>query len=253
MMFVYIVAALSTVFLITGFALGVKEIILPQIQTTQQVTQSNENVSVSKEGLLLGLGDSLTRGIGDSSGQGYLGRLKKKMEATGQSNLSMMNLAVSGEVSTELVKQLEDKQTQNLVKQAKWITITIGSNDLFRGSGQLENIDLAGSQKSLNTYKKNISRILQHLRELNPNATITFMGIYNPFSGLENEKLTSSLVADWNSTLLKIASSYSKVIVVPTFDLFQVNNKQHLSSDNFHPNDTGYQRIADRVFQVINE
>jgi lysophospholipase L1-like esterase len=253
MMFVYIVAALSTVFLITGFALGVKEILLPQIQTTQQITQSNEDVSISKEGLLLGLGDSLTRGIGDSSGQGYLGRLKKKMETTGQSSLSMMNLAVSGEVSPQLVKQVEDTQTQTLVKQAKWITITIGSNDLFRGSGQLENIDLASSKKSLDAYKKNISRILQLLRKLNPNATIIFMGIYNPFSGLENEKLTSSLVADWNSALLKITSNYSKVIVVPTFDLFQVNNKQHLSSDHFHPNDAGYQRIADRVFQIINE
>ncbi|WP_028775564.1 GDSL-type esterase/lipase family protein [Shimazuella kribbensis] len=252
MLFVYIVAVLTTVFLITGFALGVKEILLPQIQTMKPSPPSEE-VMVSKNGLLLGLGDSLTRGIGDSSGKGYIGRLKQKMENADQSQLSMMNLAVSGQTSSELVKQLNDARTQDFIKKAKWITITIGSNDLFRGSGQLENIDLAGAQKSLELYKKNVTQILTLTRTLNPKASIVMLGIYNPFAGLENEKSTSQLVADWNSALLKITSDYSNVLVVPTFDLFQIHTKKFLSSDNFHPNDSGYLRLADRVFPVIHE
>jgi lysophospholipase L1-like esterase len=251
-MFVYIVAVLTTIFLITGFALGVKEILLPQIQTTKLSPPSQE-VIVSKNGLLLGLGDSLTRGIGDSSGKGYIGKLKQKMENVNQSKLSMMNLAVSGQTSPELVKQLEDARTQDFIKKANWITITIGSNDLFRGSGQLENIDLAEAQKSLELYKKNVTQILTLLRSLNPKASIIMLGIYNPFAGLENEKTTSRLVAEWNNALQKTASDYSNVLVVPTFDLFQVHTKKFLSSDNFHPNDNGYQRIADRVFPVIHE
>lgn len=250
MFLVYITAVLSTVLLLTGFILGVKEILLPQTQTTKP-TAPSENVSVSKDGLLLGLGDSLTRGIGDSTGKGYIGRLKQIMESKNQSRLSMINLAVSGQTSPQLVKQMNDSQTQNVIKKANWITVTIGSNDLFRGSGQLENIDLAGSQKSLELYKKNITQILNQIRQLNPKATVVLMGIYNPFAGLENEKLTSQLVADWNNALLKISSNYSKVIVVPTFDLFQIHNNQFLSNDHFHPNDIGYQRIADRVFPII--
>ncbi|MCH5584113.1 GDSL-type esterase/lipase family protein [Shimazuella sp. AN120528] len=250
MFLVYVAAVLCTVFLITGFVLGVKEILLPQIQTAKS-TAPSENVSVSKNGLLLGLGDSLTRGIGDSTGKGYIGRLKQMMESKNHSSLSMINLAVSGQTSPQLVKQIRDIETQNFIKKADWITITIGNNDLFRGSGQLENIDISGAQKSLVQYKKNMTQILSTIKNLNPKATVIVMGIYNPFAGLENEKMTSELVADWNSALLKISANYSKIIVVPTFDLFQIHNKQFLSSDHFHPNDTGYQRIADRVFPVI--
>jgi lysophospholipase L1-like esterase len=253
MMLLYLVAVCATVFFITGFALGIKEIMLPQIQTNQSQTQKEEDITVSKEGLLLGLGDSLTRGIGDSTGDGYIGRLKKNIEATDKTHLSLMNLAVSGAVSSQLVKQLEDPQTKKFVQQAKWITITIGSNDLFRGSGQLENIDITGAQKSLETYKKNVAVIIPTLKKWNPNATILVLGIYNPFAGLENEKLTSGLVHEWNNALLEISSNYSKVMVVSTFDLFQIKNKQYLSSDNFHPNDKGYQRMADRVFQAVQE
>jgi lysophospholipase L1-like esterase len=250
MFFVYIAAVLSTIFLIAGFVFGVKEILLPQVQTAKP-TAPSENVSVSKNGLLLGLGDSLTRGIGDSTGKGYIGRLKQIMESKNQAKLSMINLAVSGQTSPQLVNQINDTQTQNFIKKANWITITIGSNDLFRGSGQLENIDLTRAQKSLELYKKNITQILTLTRKLNPKATVILTGIYNPFAGLENEKLTSGLVAEWNSSLLQLSSNYTNVIVVPTFDLFQIHNKQFLSSDHFHPNDAGYQRIADRLFPVI--
>jgi lysophospholipase L1-like esterase len=250
MLFVYITAALSTVLLLTGFILGVKEILLPQIQSAKPIP-STENVSVSKNGLLLGLGDSLTRGIGDSKGKGYIGRLKQTMESKKHSQLSLINLAVSGQTSPQLVKQLDDPQTQNFIKRASWITVTIGSNDLFRGSGQLENIDLASSQKSLVQYQKNMTHILTQIKQLNPKATVIWLGIYNPFAGLENEKLTSQLVANWNSAMLQISSNYANVIVVPTFDLFQIHNSRFLSSDHFHPNDTGYQRIADRVFPII--
>ena len=252
MMFIYLVAVFSTLFLITGFGLGIKEIMMPQIQTSKSKAQA-ENVTVSKDGLLLGLGDSITRGIGDSSGKGYIGRLKQHMENANKSHLSLMNLAVSGSVSSQLVKQLDDSHTQALVKQAKWITVTIGSNDLFRGSGQLEKIDINGAKKSLDAYKKNVTNIIKNLRKSNPNATIVFLGIYNPFAGLENEKITSGLVNEWNNALFDITTHFPKVMVVPTYDLFQIHNKQYLSSDNFHPNDNGYQRIADRINQAIQE
>jgi lysophospholipase L1-like esterase len=252
MLFIYIASVLSTLFLITGFVLGVKEIILPQIHFTKPVA-STEKIALSKEGLLLGLGDSLTRGIGDSSGQGYLGRVKQKIVATNHAPLSFINLAINGATSIQLVKQLQDARTQNLIKQAKWITFTIGGNDLFRGSGQLEEIDIAASEKSLVLYRKNVTSILTDIRKLNPKATVILVGLYNPFTGMQDEKNTSHLVTKWNSATGEIASHFTKVIVVPTFDLFQMNTKQYLSSDNFHPNDVGYQRVADRVFQIMNE
>lgn len=253
MITICVAATVATLCLITGFSLGVKEILMPQ-NTTQQINNKTEKIEVSKEGLLLGLGDSLTRGIGDTDGKGYIGRVKQKLEETDKSQLSLINLAVSGQVSSQLVAKVKEPQVQAVVKQAKWITITIGSNDLFRSNGrQFETIDLAATKKSLTTYQQNLTQILTSLRAQNPTAKIIVMGIYNPFSGMENEKLTSQLVADWNSTMLQVAANYKNVIVVPTFDLFQIHNQKYLSSDHFHPNETGYQRIADRIYQVIHD
>jgi lysophospholipase L1-like esterase len=248
------VSVLATLCFITGFSLGVKEVLLPQTTPQQIYHTDDDQIDVSKEGLLLGLGDSLTRGIGDTDGKGYLVRVKEKLEKMDQSQLSLINLAVSGQISSQLVTKVKEPQVQALIKQAKWITITIGSNDLFRSNGrQVETIDLAATKKSLISYQQNLTQILTSLRSQNQTAKIILLGIYNPFSGLENEKMTSQLVADWNRAILQVTANYKNVIVVPTFDLFQVHNQKYLSSDHFHPNDIGYQRVADRIYQVIHD
>jgi lysophospholipase L1-like esterase len=252
MLIIYAISVFATLLLISGFGLAVREISLPQTRANQPLG-NQEKVEISKKGLLVGIGDSLTRGIGDSKGLGYIGRVKAKMEAENHSSLSFVNLAISGQTSPQLTKQLQDEHTKSLLSQASWIIFTIGGNDLFRGSGQLEKIDLASSAKSLVTYRQNITAILTNLRELNPNASIVMVGLYNPFSGMKDEQRTNHLVTEWNGAMVEISSHYPKVIVVPTYDLFQLNTKQYLSSDHFHPNDNGYERIANRVFQVINE
>lgn len=252
MVFIYVLSTLTTLLLITGFTLAVKEIALPKAQANKSVLGS-EKVVIGKGGLLLGFGDSLTRGLGDSTGLGYLGRVKQKMQADNHNSISYMNLAISGQTSPQLVKQLQDKHTESLITQAKWIVFTIGGNDLFQGSGQLEKIDIAASAKSLILYQQNVTNILTKLHKLNPTASIIIVGLYNPFSGMKDELTTSHLVTQWNGAMVNMAAHYPHVIVVPTFDLFQFHTKNYLSSDHFHPNDQGYQRIADRVFQVINE
>ncbi len=252
MLFIYAVSVVATLLLISGFGLAIREISLPQTKANQPIS-TQEKTEISKKGLLVGIGDSLTRGIGDSKGLGYIGRVKSKMENENHRSLSFVNLAISGQTSPQLTKQLQDEHTGTLISQASWIIFTIGGNDLFRGSGQLEKIDLASSAKSLVTYRQNINAILTKIRKLNPNASIVMVGLYNPFSGMKDERTTNRLVTEWNGAMVEIASQYPKIIVVPTYDLFQLNTKQYLSSDHFHPNDNGYERMADRVFQVINE
>jgi lysophospholipase L1-like esterase len=41
------------------------------------------------------------------------------------------------------------------------------------------------------------------------------------------------------------------MVLVPTYDLFELNANKYLYSDHFHPNQDGYERIAERIVQIM--
>ena len=49
-----------------------------------------------------------------------------------------------------------------------------------------------------------------------------------------------------------LAGQFDKIVFVPTFDLFQLSVNDYLYSDQFHPNQAGYQLISDRLASLIN-
>nr|WP_232345544.1 GDSL-type esterase/lipase family protein [Paenactinomyces guangxiensis] len=203
--------------------------------------------------MLVGLGDSLTRGVGDFSGQGYFGMVKKELQKDEINQFSAVNLAISGQTSSQLVNQVKQDRVKELVKSAKWITMTIGGNDLFRGSGGLDKIDEKAAAKSRLVYEQNLNTILTEMRKQNPEATIFMFGLYNPFGDLAEEKKSSRLVSEWNQTIHNVSANFDRVVIVPTFDLFQLNPRHYLYSDHFHPNQQGYERMAERLLQVIKD
>ncbi|TCS96478.1 SGNH/GDSL hydrolase family protein [Hazenella coriacea] len=249
---VYIVSILSLIGLATGFVLAIQDQITPQAKPLFQAPK-NKQTSKAEGGMLVGLGDSLTKGIGDSKGLGYFGLVKEDLRKKSTQPVSAVNLAVSGQTSTELAKQIQQTQVRTIVKEADWITLTIGGNDLFRGSGRLEKIDEQAAEQSRLVYEKNLTFILSEIRKLNPDARIYMFGLYNPFGDLAEEKRSSRLAAEWNETMHTISAQYDQVVVVPTFDLFQLQPNAYLYSDHFHPNEQGYSRMATRLLQVIND
>lgn len=246
----FLFSACCLVLLLTGFVFALKDLLYTP-GSKQKAIQPATPVSVAEGGLLLGLGDSLTRGIGDSQGMGYLAILKSEMQKNSKKPVSLVNLAISGQTSSQLVKQIKDPGITPLLKKAKWITLTIGGNDLFRGSGRLSKIDLASAEKSRKTYEKNLNAILTEIRKQNAIAPVFLFSLYNPFGDLSEKELSSRLVLEWNQTMIEVASKYPNVVIVPTFDLFQLNPKALLSTDHFHPNHEGYKRMAQRLLQVI--
>lgn len=250
---IHVASILSFFLLASGFGLALRDHLQPQ-QAPDPITKTKTNLAAMQHGgMLVGLGDSLTRGVGDSSGQGYFGMVRQQLQKEADSNFSSVNLAISGSTSSQLVSQLQQNRVKELIQSAEWITITIGGNDLFRGSGRLEKIDLQSAEKSRTVYEKNVTNILTELRKQNPNATIFIFGLYNPFGDLPDEKTTSRLVADWNQTIHKVSAQFDRVVVVPTFDLFQLEPNRYLYSDHFHPNQQGYRRMADRLLQIIKD
>jgi len=235
-----------------GFVSGVNDVLNPKASNLIKKTDVVEKEK-KKTGTLqiVSLGDSLTRGVGDKEGIGYVGRMKEDLQKDYKQKIALTNLAVSGAKMPDLLKQIESNGAQYSIKQADVIVLTIGGNDLFPGWESLGKIDLETYRPDTETFQNEAKKIIEEIRKLNTDSPIFWLGLYNPFEDVEDLKGSSNIVVDWNASLEKLALNDKNVYITPTFDLFQNRGKDLLYSDHFHPNEVGYTYMAERLVQNV--
>lgn len=235
-----------------GFVSGVNDVLNPKasnlIKKTDVVAKEKKKTGTLQ---IVSLGDSLTRGVGDKEGIGYIGRTKEDLQKDYKQKVALTNLAVSGAKMPDLLKQIESSGAQYSIKQADVIVLTIGGNDLFPGWESLGKIDLETYRPDTETFQNEAKKIIEEIRKLNTDSPIFWLGLYNPFEDVEDLKGSSNIVVDWNASLEKLAINNKNVYITPTFDLFQNRGKDLLYSDHFHPNEVGYTYMADRLVQNV--
>ncbi|MDJ1474638.1 SGNH/GDSL hydrolase family protein [Bacillus sp. LS15-K4] len=235
-----------------GFVSGVNDVLNPKasnlIKKTDVVAKEKKKTGTLQ---IVSLGDSLTRGVGDKEGIGYIGRMKEDLQKDYKQKVALTNLAVSGAKMPDLLKQIESSGAQYSIKQADIIVLTIGGNDLFPGWESLGKIDLETYRPDTATFQNEAKKIIEEIRKLNTDSPIFWLGLYNPFEDVEDLKGSSNIVVDWNASLEKLALNDKNVYITPTFDLFQNRGKELLYSDHFHPNEVGYTYMADRLVQNV--
>ncbi|MCC2498616.1 SGNH/GDSL hydrolase family protein [Bacillus paranthracis] len=235
-----------------GFVSGVNDVLNPKasnlIKKTDVVAKEKKKTGTLQ---IVSLGDSLTRGVGDKEGIGYVGRMKEDLQKDYKQKIALTNLAVSGAKMPDLLKQFESNGAQYSIKQADVIVLTIGGNDLFPGWESLGKIDLETYRPDTETFQNEAKKIIEEIRKLNTDSPIFWLGLYNPFEDVEDLKGSSNIVVDWNASLEKLALNDKNVYITPTFDLFQNRGKDLLYSDHFHPNEVGYTYMAERLVQNV--
>ncbi|MDF2557918.1 MAG: lipase [Bacillales bacterium] len=224
-------------------------------------TSENTNKSVEKNKdqdqkdeqtlSLVGLGDSLTRGVGDDKGAGYFDRLKTALSESQKKTIVASNLSVSGAKSKDLLLLLNDKGVQYTINHADVIVMTMGGNDLSPGMGNLTSEFLATYQPDIATFTTDAKTILETIRSNNSNAPIYWVSLFNPYEGLKGYEKTSEAVMQWNLALEKVTGVYPNVYVVPSLDLFKGKVPAWLYVDKYHPNGKGYQAITERLLPII--
>lgn len=250
--------------LLTGFGWALKDHWLPSggiaiPEASSPLAASGGNLASKPEWKIAALGDSLTVGTGDSTGQGYVRRAADAMaEQHGKSVRIVGNLAIGGLTADQLLSQLDGTGFINTIVQSDIVMLTIGGNDLFQfasaGGTMAQGGDISTEQLEAELPKgqERLQKVLSEIRRLNENAHIVYIGLYNPFYDLPSMRETASnVVRQWNEFAHAIAVADGNMTVVPTYDLFEVSLAAHLSSDHFHPNDAGYARIAERIVQSI--
>ncbi|WLR43669.1 GDSL-type esterase/lipase family protein [Bacillus carboniphilus] len=205
------------------------------------------------EMLIVGLGDSLTEGVGDKEERGYIDRVKEKFEKEGHSDIELANYAVEGDKTTNMMKRLKEEETKKKIEDADMIFITIGANDImYVFKKNVFQLDYEKFMEDQSSYKKRLNQILSYIRDVNSNAFIVFLSLYNPFSYLVSDIPEIELImSDYNQLSKQVVSNYNPIYFVSIDDIFNFEPTL-LSDDLFHPNEEGYSNMADRILDTIH-
>lgn len=173
---------------------------------------------------IVALGDSLTEGVGDpqkAKQGGYTGRLKTMIHRRDRVKVVMHNFGKSGDRSDQIEQRLVDSKTQQAqVKRAQAITLTVGGNDLLQTLTKNVTINQQTKLDSqLDTaeaaYQQKLKRLIQTIRQYNPQAPIFLYSIYNPvYVYFANLDQITSAVDNWNRATTHTAASFKRLHMV---------------------------------------
>ncbi len=201
------------------------------------------------------IGDSLTKGVGSRPNSGgYLHYLESSLMQTGAFiDINIHNFGVRGQRTDQLLERLGEQEIINTLKSADVILITIGGNDIMKIiKGNISQLDISDFKNALPAYQDNISQLLQQIRNINEKATVYLIGVYNPFSTLIPEiQEFNTIVEMWNHVSQDQVNQFSNMFFVDIASIFNEGLNVLYEKDYFHPNDLGYEKIADAVYNEM--
>jgi lysophospholipase L1-like esterase len=194
------------------------------------------------------LGDSLAVGVG--ARRGYVDRYAAHIESDTGARVEVINLGESGQTSSELLYALRnDESMRRALGAAEVVTFNIGINDLGHAGEAYENGVCGGSddqdclRATVEKLEKNWDAIVAEILTLRSleDTVIRTAGIgYTPHVA----RIFEPYVAQVNRHIAATSTTHGIPYAQPSLD------EGHMSSDGVHPNDAGYEAIADRLQEL---
>ena len=198
------------------------------------------------------LGDSVALGKGSAKQEGYGYRVAEYLEGEGI-NVHLDNRAVSGQTSEQLLQSLEDRDLLTIIGQSDLISITIGGNDLLKAALQRgDPVDaLMDFRHIQRRFLDNLQAILEKIRRHNSRAPILITSLYNPVGPEEPYfPIVSKLLDQWNEGMKEVVGAFPAAAVIDV-DRRLIPDDRNWLADEIHPNDWGYQLMAEGLLEVL--
>ena len=208
---------------------------------------------LKKDTHIVAIGDSLTQGVGDETGNGgYVGILEEKLVAD-NFNVSFDNFGKRGNRTDQLLNRLDNEEIIKSVEKADIVLITIGANDIMKiVKDNFMNLTIEPFREEQDPYGERLAQILARISSMNGEAKIYLLGFYNPFEPYFSDiEALNQIILGWNSESLQTVNQFEQVDFIPMHDIFNYTNEPVLADDNFHPNYEGYEMMAERVLEYL--
>ena len=206
---------------------------------------------------IVAAGDSLTEGVGDTTEKGgYLPYLQMLLEDEKEINqTTFYNFGVGGNLSDQLLKKVQTDKMKMAIRDADLVMITIGGNDMMKVVREnIANLEKKDFEEQKKIFEQNLNLTIDIIRQENEAGFIVLVGLYNPFYQWFPEiKEMNEVVSEWNEASQAILSQYSNTYFVDIINVFENGGAELLYTDYFHPNNRGYELIAEEVFEELAE
>ncbi|MFC5469999.1 GDSL-type esterase/lipase family protein [Cohnella suwonensis] len=190
------------------------------------------------------IGDSLTSGVGDLFGGGFVPKYANIMRHRLQREVVYDNLGMSGARSDKILAVIRsDYGVRTTLRNADVITITAGGNDLVDAAKGYGNSD--AYRQALAKSRHNIAAMLEAIRQLKVGQRdylIRLVDLYNPSPAMPE---SSVWIRRFNAQLDNLQDATVRVANI--YDAFSGRERELLFFDRFHPNSRGYAVIADAL------
>ena len=168
------------------------------------------------------------------------------------------NCCVSGYNSTALLAHMLLPAVSDAIKEADIISLSIGGNDFLTSNMVQLGIE-AGAFNNLETFDKiaenfyeNYCRIIEKIRELNPDAVILAQTLYNPMHNALNEIYQAG--ADRLNAVYRryLKENPGSIVIVDVGKAFE-GHPEYIADDCVHPNSIGNEIIAKLVLKTLKD
>jgi lysophospholipase L1-like esterase len=230
---------------------------------TSEETTTTANAPVSLS--YVALGDSLAVGLG--AYRGYVDRYADYIKTDTGAQVDVVNLGQSGETSSELLYALRNGSSlRRALSTANVITFNIGFNDLGRAREAYENgtcggVDNQGCLRTaVETFEENWDTIIAELLSLRStdDTIIRTAGLgYAPY--VDTDEVLGTLPSNGTVNDFRVFEPYANeanrhIATTATnngIPYAEVHlDKEDISPDGVHPNDEGYEIIADQLREL---
>ncbi|WP_051348416.1 GDSL-type esterase/lipase family protein [Peribacillus kribbensis] len=200
--------------------------------------------------VITALGDSLTYGLGDSKGTGYVSSLENKLnQKNSKVTYDAKSFGVIGQKSGALLLRLAEPKMIRQVENSDYIILYIGTNDLVKNSRNDNLSGLPPKQLALakKEYLHNLTMITEAIHVMNHDAPIIVLGLYNPYPN--TGKQIETYIDNWNESVQGMTKDKQYMTFIPTNQLFKGKRKRDYFYDSLHVNDKGYDLLADHILK----
>jgi len=202
--------------------------------------------------LYVALGDSLSVGVGASIfSPGFVQRYQRLASMDLEDHINVQTFAHPGFQSLDVLLELDNDFVKEQIKNADIITITAGGNDLIQAASKFQaDQNEKDFSSALNECMGNLRKIMNGIIDLKHDSIrpyiIRLVNLYNPFP---NDPLAVKWITKFNLHIKSFLKN--PVVSIAEVDkIFKDHEKEYIGRDGIHPNDIGYERIAESLHRL---